>query len=125
LTGAPSYKHIIKDEKNILFGIMNDAADHKWLMTAVSNKSGIGSMTIGIKNDHAYSILAATCVEDTSGFLAKIVKLRDPNGKMNWTGDWSIDSSKWIPSCQEQMKVKEDKGTGCFWLSYEDFANLF
>jgi len=57
-------------------------------MAAVTTKSTL-HMAHGIKPDHAFSIISATVVEDSAGFISKLIKLRDPYGKIKWTGEWS------------------------------------
>jgi Calpain family cysteine protease len=44
---------------------------------------------------HAYTLIEATQVEVDDGSTEKLLKIRNPWGQFEWSGDWSDNSSKW------------------------------
>jgi hypothetical protein len=48
----------------------------------------------GIVDGHAYSLLNVKTIS-ANGKEVKLVQVRNPYGKMEWTGDWSDTSSQW------------------------------
>ncbi|OAL40239.1 hypothetical protein AYO20_00659 [Fonsecaea nubica] len=73
----------------------------------------------GIAEGHAYSIMDAREVEGQ-----RLLKLRNPWGKKEWTGKWSDGSSEWTP---EWMKLLDHKfgNDGIFWISYDDLLKKY
>jgi hypothetical protein len=66
--------------------------------TSIQNKSGEGNKVEanagqGLIMGHAYSLLAVAEVKLGDGKSVRLVKLRNPWGKGEWTGAWS-DNSK-------------------------------
>jgi calpain-15 len=47
----------------------------------------------GLFDDHAYSLLS---VHQLDGDI-RLLKIRNPWGSNEWTGDWSDSSDKWTP----------------------------
>ena len=76
----------------------------------------------GIVQSHAYSILGLV---DVDGH--QLVHVRNPWGRMEWTGDWSDHSPLWTERLRaavgcEAAKVEDD---GAFWMSWPDFVSNF
>ena len=79
----------------------------------------------GLIATHAYGVCGFTTVGDIS-----LVKLQNPWGHSEWTGDWSDKSEKWTehPEVAEFLKSNggfslEDEGS--FFISRQDFVNNF
>jgi hypothetical protein len=73
----------------------------------------------GIVQGHAYSILDVQAVDEH-----QLIRLRNPWGRKEWTGDWSDKSPLW----NRRMKAKleySDADDGAFWMSFVDFATHF
>ncbi|KIW90533.1 uncharacterized protein Z519_09180 [Cladophialophora bantiana CBS 173.52] len=85
-----------------------------WLDT-----SGAPREREGISEGHAYSIMDAREIKGQ-----RLLKLRNPWGKKEWTGKWSDGSSEWTP---EWMQLLEHKfgNDGIFWISYEDLLKKY
>lgn len=81
----------------------------------------------GIANQHAYGVISAiNLTEEESGIVGgeTILKVRNPWGKFEWTGDWSDNSDLWTPELIKSLAfTKEDDGT--FWINFEDFCENF
>ena len=53
-------------------------------------------------------------VIDIAGNRVNLVKLRNPWGKFEWTGDWSDKSPLWPKNYSHVL----DEDDGCFWMSF-------
>jgi calpain-15 len=54
------------------------------------------------------------------GKPVSLVKLRNPWGQGEWTGDWSDKSKKWTPELKAQLNVK-DINDGMFFMNINDY----
>lgn len=73
----------------------------------------------GIAEGHAYSIMDAKEIEGH-----RLLKVRNPWGRKEWTGKWSDGSSEWTA---EWMQLLDHKfgNDGIFWISYEDLLKNY
>ncbi|CAE6412265.1 unnamed protein product [Rhizoctonia solani] len=83
-----------------------------------TDESGESELVNGLLAGHAYSIIAALEVNGK-----RFVRLRNPWGKVEWTGPWSDGSKEWTPEWlallpQLQHKFGDD---GEFLMEYKDF----
>ena len=63
----------------------------------------------------------------------RLIWLRNPWGKFEWTGAWSDADPRWTPEFRQQVAselgvnaseiIKDDDGA--FWMAYEDFVKYF
>lgn len=79
---------------------------------------------VGLVGSHAYSLISAHIITEANGKETRLVKLRNPWGEKEWTGDWSDNSNRWTPELKEQLSV-ENKDDGIFFMQYEDFIKYF
>ncbi len=61
--------------------------------------------------------MEAVEVIDADGQPAKIVKLRNNWGKIEWKGDWSDYSEKWTPDLVTSIKKNKKETDNAFWMS--------
>jgi len=80
---------------------------------------------LGLVTGHAYGLLAACEVPDANGETVKIVKIRNPWGKFEWTGEWSDSSDTWTPEAREIANFDDAVDDGSFWMSKNDFKACF
>ena len=82
---------------------------------------------------HAYSFLAAGEL-DTHSELGKVrlVKLRNPWGKGEWTGTWSDNSPEYEKHCEALNADEETFGEktegmndGTFFMTFEDWRRAY
>lgn len=59
-----------------------------------------------------------------NGSKERLLQVRNPWGKREWTGDWSDASSKWTGATKAQVQL-ESKDDGIFWISMKDFDKFF
>ena len=77
----------------------------------------------GLVKGHAYSLVSAK-EKFHDGRLIKLLKLFNPWGRMEWTGNWSDNSSLWEDSLVEYFgKVSKDDGT--FHMELDDYHNYY
>lgn len=77
----------------------------------------------GLVGGHAYSLLAGREVTGADGTPLRLVKVRNPWGTGEWTGDWSDTSSLWTAAIKSKLAIKSlsFKDDGAFWMDWEDF----
>lgn len=51
--------------------------------------------SVGLVDAHAYSLLRATEIKLWNGQTERLLHIRNPWGKKEWTGDWSDNSPLW------------------------------
>ncbi|XP_038162884.1 calpain-2 catalytic subunit-like [Cyprinodon tularosa] len=74
---------------------------------------------------HAYSVTGAQEV-NYDGRVVQLVRMRNPWGKVEWTGPWSDGSSEWRNVSEEdKTKLNHVAEDGEFWMSYLDFIKHF
>ncbi|XP_006898120.1 PREDICTED: calpain-8 [Elephantulus edwardii] len=93
---------------------------------AVSSAAETEAMTSWkLVKSHAYSVTGAEEV-DFHGHPEKLIRLRNPWGKVEWTGAWSDDAPEWNyidPRLKEELDKKAEDGE--FWMAFEDFLTQF
>lgn len=82
----------------------------------------------GISNGHAYSILDAKEYRAPgSNSSLRLLKMRNPWGNGEWTGDYCDDSQLWTPQLKVFYGFSEAaaKNDGVFFMPYDDYINEF
>merc|ERR1712151_1269592 len=89
------------------------------------HNKGDDGLVHGLVTGHAYSLLAARLIE-SNGKVLKLLKIRNPHGESEWTGNWSDKSKSWskYPDVKKELRhtIKDD---GSFWMSLHDFLKHF
>ncbi|KAJ8246193.1 hypothetical protein GJAV_G00264730 [Gymnothorax javanicus] len=74
---------------------------------------------------HAYSLTGAAEVH-LHGTPVQLVRIRNPWGKVEWTGAWSDSSREWDGvRPEEKGKLDHSAEDGEFWMSYSDFLQQY
>ncbi len=126
VTEAYSDYVLIKNKnKSQLWKEIIEGEKKNYVMTAgtTKNLNGFRLQKIGLTPGHAYAVLQAIEIDTGSG-IEKVVKLRNPWGNFEYSGDWSDYSSKWT----DELKIKYDfykKNDGIFYMGYNDFTQYF
>jgi hypothetical protein len=55
----------------------------------------------------------------------KLMQIRNPWGKGEWTGDWSDKSPKWTTRLRNHVGWHETKDDGIFWMDLNDYVTEF
>ncbi|XP_067311193.1 calpain-1 catalytic subunit-like [Pseudorasbora parva] len=111
-----------------LWSLMDRAAKAKSLMGCGTFQGKTSENTVlpnGIVQGHAYTVTGVsevTCKDKQ----VRLVRVLNPWGKGEWTGDWSDKSPLWKDvSEMEQSKCCSLANDGEFWMSMEDFTTNF
>ncbi|KAF2870062.1 hypothetical protein BDV95DRAFT_574981 [Massariosphaeria phaeospora] len=80
---------------------------------------GIYGERSGIQEKHAYSIMEAREIDGE-----RLLKLRNPWGRTEWTGKWSDGSEEWTPQWMQKLDHKFGDD-GMFWISYSDLLKHY
>lgn len=75
---------------------------------------------MGIVQSHAFSILRLV---EADGH--KLIQVRNPWGKGEWTGDWSDGSPQWTTRMQNLVGYTDDGDDGIFWMDFKDYVEEF
>jgi hypothetical protein len=71
-----------------------------------------------------FSVLRVVEVFDPiNGHKERLIKLRDMNEQLDWTGDWSAQSTKWSPELKEYLQYNYTyrEGSYTFYMSLDDY----
>lgn len=74
----------------------------------------------GLLQNHAYAILAVFQID---GY--QLVKLRNPWGRSEWKGEWSLESPCWTPHLRQLLQPTSQAKDGVFYMSYGDLLVYF
>jgi len=121
LTGAPT-KVLTHDDKE-LWDNMIKAKQNGFLLAASAGSTKSSKELLeemGLIGFHSYGILDVREVDTQQG-LEKLIKLRNPWGDFEWTGDWSDQSVNWTEDLKQQLNIDD----GTFWMSFVDFTHYF
>lgn len=109
------------DEENFLMSASTPGEDH------VTEGGRFAKSSTGLIAGHAYTLISA--VQLDSGH--RLLRLRNPWGQMEWTGDWSDASPLWSEAIKDEIRAKldnvdfSDADDGVFWMSFEDVLQHF
>jgi hypothetical protein len=121
LTGAPvfSYKNTDIDTSGNptlaqTFAILSSANSLKYIMSAgTSSGSDTTYNSCGIPFGHAYSIVEAFNLTDSSGTVQNMIMARNPWGSSSgvYNGTWKYSDSQWTTSTVSQVPLGIDPRT--------------
>ena len=102
-----------------------DGEKKNYVMTAgtTKNLNGVKLQRYGLSPGHAYTILQALEI-DTGSAIEKVLKLRNPWGNFEYSGDWSDYSRKWTEELKRKYEFNK-KNDGIFYMGYNDFTLFF
>jgi len=116
---SESLRHEEHSDIDEFWNIIKSADKRKFTLMAASLGEGEEENPEGIISGHAYSVVS--CHE----FIlreekVRLLKLRNPWGSGEWTGDWSDNSDKWTDQLRDLCgsTVADD---GYFYIPIEDY----
>lgn len=92
---------------------------NKTFLFGCGQMGGIYGQRKGIQEKHAYSIMEAREIDGQ-----RLLKLRNPWGRTEWTGRWSDGSEEWTPEWMQKLNHKFGDD-GVFWISYKDLLRHY
>ena len=126
LTGAPSFE--FKTSEEDAWDKILDADINGYIIAAgvsqEDEEQAAMLKEIGLVGQHSYGLIKVDVVADADGQNVNIVKLRNPWGSFEWSGDWSDKSDKWTDEAKQQVNL-EDVDDGTFWMAFDDFRKYF
>jgi hypothetical protein len=126
LTGAPYDRIEDYSDLNVAWEKLKLHNAQNFIITCFTKSTEVTEEKSGegLVSGHAYSILDVREVMDSRGKLARLVQIRNPWGKFEWTGNFSDNSPLWTPQAKAELKI-ETKDDGVFWMPFEDFVQYF
>lgn len=124
LTGAPT-KVLTHDDKD-LWEHMLRAKQNGFLIAASAGATKASKKLLeemGLIGFHSYGILDVREINTYEG-QERLIKLRNPWGNFEWTGDWSDQSPNWTEEIKHELNL-QDEDDGTFWMSFVDFTHYF
>ena len=122
LTEAYSeYYTVNKNNKDVLWEKMLDSKQKGFVMTA-GTSGDVYNLPIeenGLSPGHAYTVLD---LHEING--EKVVRLRNPWGNGEYSGDWCDSSKKWTTELKKKYGVVK-KNDGDFFMGYEEFLKFY
>lgn len=72
---------------------------------------------MGLVPNHAYSITNVQKVQTTAG-MKRLIRIRNPGGKMEWQGAWSSKSPHWktVKDIKLRRQLLDAEVNGEYWL---------
>jgi hypothetical protein len=92
---------------------------NKTFLFGCGQMGGIYGERKGIQEKHAYSIMEAREIDGE-----RLLKLRNPWGRTEWTGRWSDGSEEWTPEWMQKLNHKFGDD-GVFWIHYKDLLRHY
>lgn len=152
LTGCPTESYDLNyfTDRDLLWAKLKSWKDSGFLVGCATSSSipsdddedGQGLVTL-----HAYAVTDAVELFDVpvgkqtkiTDFLSnkgpvelqrierlRLVQIRNPWGRKEWTGDWSGKSDKWTRSVIEKLPSYAQRDMkGKFWMDFDDFVTAF
>ena len=122
LTEAYSeYYTVNKNNKDELWKKMLDAKEKGYVMTAGTSGDvyNLPIEEMGLSPGHAYTVLD---LHEING--EKVMRLRNPWGNGEYSGDWSDSSKKWTEELKKKYGLIK-KNDGDFYMSYDDYLKYY
>lgn len=107
-----------RNGKDFIFSCA-DARWREWRPYHSANESVRQERRSGILSRHTYSILDAY-----EGYGQRLVKIRNPWGKKEWSGAWSDGSKEWDSEWLTRLTHKFGDD-GVFWMTYKDMLSKY
>lgn len=122
LTGVPTFTYdansigtsatgaLTSDEA---YALIKAGEDANYIMAAGTDGTGNDQVTntCGIAMSHAYAILAAFEMTDTSSVAHKMLLMRNPWGTTGYSSTWNKDDSNWTDALVAQVPLSIDPRT--------------
>ena len=117
---------IEKENKTTFWKNIREADAYKCIMTATIDQDNNNDIeSVGLVANHTFSLVSAF-EREVNGENVKLIKLRNPFGKGEWTGDWSDQSDKWNEDTRLKFNyIPQEIDDGIFWIDYENFCKYF
>uniref|UniRef100_A0A3Q2NV12 Calpain-2 catalytic subunit n=1 Tax=Fundulus heteroclitus TaxID=8078 RepID=A0A3Q2NV12_FUNHE len=128
-TGGIAERHELSNPDPRLFKIIKKALNRGSLLgCSIDITSAADSEAIThrkLVKGHAYSVTGADQVE-YQGDTVQLIRIRNPWGQVEWTGQWSDNSYEWSSvSSEDRERLTNRSEDGEFWMSFSDFRREY
>ncbi|XP_006871514.1 PREDICTED: calpain-12 [Chrysochloris asiatica] len=117
--------YLRKDTPGLFFALRQALAKESLVGATALSDRGEYLTDDGLVKGHAYSVTGVHKV--SLGFTkVRLLRLRNPWGRVEWTGAWSDSCPRWdaIPAeWRDTLMVKKEDGE--FWMELQDFLHHF
>lgn len=128
LTGCPTFTYPIAEKNpdkpfdaNEFWDKLKHWSSLNYLIGASTKEIPAENSIAGLVKEHAYCILRLVDHSEE----VKVMKIRNPWGVFEWTGDWSKTSPLWTEDLKDKIKPDLELNDGSFWISYRHFLENF
>mmetsp|Transcript_141481 Transcript_141481/g.368605 ORF Transcript_141481/g.368605 Transcript_141481/m.368605 type:complete len:729 (-) Transcript_141481:619-2805(-) len=108
-------------DAEVLWATLCSSRDAEFLMTCSTKRV----RSFSLESDHVYSLMNVYEVDVPGRGSVRLLKIRNPNTKTKWQGDWSDASRLWTPHLRQRFGCPEGGNPHVFFMSYDDFLNEF
>ena len=130
---SPAYNEGVKAphlDKEMLFNVLHGAISDRLIVCAGTQGKGEVTDKQGLVSGHMYSVLDVCTVNNGQ---EKLIRLRNPWGKSEWTGaysendtatkGWKADDNGYFLGLfsNENRKSNNGKDDGIFWMPFDEF----
>ena len=117
---------IAKENKTSLWNNIRDSDTYNCIMTCSIRDGTQGLEAVGLIANHSFSLVSAF-EREVNGKKLKLMKLRNPFGEGEWTGDYSDNSDKWTNDVKKAFPEFDGvaRDDGIFWIDFDNFCKYF
>ncbi|XP_062410168.1 calpain-2 catalytic subunit-like [Sardina pilchardus] len=128
-TGGIAERYKLSSPQPNLYRVIQKGLDRGALLGCSINATGDEApesvTSKQLVKEHAYSITGAEEVK-CSGEIIRLIRVRNPWGRIEWTGPWSDRSSEWqLISLEDSERLRHKAEDGEFWMAFSDFLEQF
>ncbi|XP_052002158.1 calpain-1 catalytic subunit [Xyrauchen texanus] len=126
-TGGPHMTFKLSEATKNLWELMRRASQSESLMGCGTPGGPVLQNTVlrsGLVEMHAYAVTGVAEVV-CQGRPVKLVRILNPWGRGEWSGDWSDKSPLWKLARPEDQRYNTVLDNGEFWMSMEDFCKNY
>ena len=115
-----------KNKQEELWNKMQQAIKKKYVMAAGTYGDDVDFdlEEVGLCYGHAYTLVNIYTVKTNKG-EERLVKLKNPWGNTEFTGEWSDYSKKWTPQLKKECEFSEESDDGIFYMSFKDYMKYY
>ena len=110
---------VSRKEADEIWKKLKDGEDKGFIMTA-GTSANPNLELVGLYCAHAYSVLG---IHEING--ERVIRLRNPYGDIEFTGNWSDYSSKWTEELKKKYNHYLNNNDGDFFMGFTDFTKYF
>ncbi|KAI6204526.1 CBN-CLP-4 protein [Aphelenchoides besseyi] len=92
-----------------------------------SNGELVDVYSMGLMPNHAYSVTGVRVVETADRRNVRLLRIRNPWGRVEWNGAWASKSIEWstVRDARVRRELQDRDLNGEWWMEFEDFVCFF